>query len=112
MAELTDPAKEVKGELRANFLDVANPNGLPIWSTNLSNEIYADLQNNGIYDAIGISADFRCLLGNYDMKSGNYGLRLDIKVLLNNKTNYIVKSFYLDSKDMFGNPYNYVAPAT
>ena len=46
------------------------------------------------------------------MKDGSYGLRLDVKVLLNNKTNYIVKSFYLDSEEMFGNPYNYVAPST
>lgn len=112
MADLIEPNENIQGALKANELDKQNKNGITIWQKTLTDSSYADLQNNGIYDAIGLSADFKCLLGKYDMKSGKYGLRLDIKVKVNNTDNYIVKSFYLDSPEMFGNPYNFVAPST
>ena len=112
MADLIEPDENIQGALKANELDKQNKNGIPIWQKPLTDSSYADLQNNGIYDAIGLSADFKCLLGKYDMKSGKYGLRLDIKVKVNNTDSYIVKSFYLDSSEMFGNPYNFVAPST
>ena len=112
MADLIEPDENIQGALKANELDKQNKNGITIWQKTLTDSSYVDLQNNGIYDAIGLSADFKCLLGKYDMKSGKYGLRLDIKVKVNNTDNYIVKSFYLDSPEMFGNPYNFVAPST
>lgn len=112
MADLIQSTENISGALKANELNIQNPNGIPIWTKTLTDSSTMDLQYNGIYDAIGLSADFKCLLGKYDMKSGNYGLRLDTKVKVNKTENYIVKSFYLDSSEMFGNPYNFIAPST
>ena len=47
---------------------------------------YIKLQKNSIYDTIGIQADFKCLLGNYDIRSGSYGLRVDLNVKLNDNS--------------------------
>lgn len=110
MADLIN--KDVSGQLAANHTDMEYQNGTPIWSIQLNENSYADLQNNGIYDAIGLTADFKCLLGQYDIKQGNYGLRLDVKIKLNNGYNYVMKSFSIDSSEMFGNPYNYIALST
>lgn len=112
MADLILSTDNVYGELKANNIDLNNPNGIPIWHTVLDNDQFIDLQQNGIYDAMGLSADFKCLLGNYEIKSGNYGLRLDVKIKLNTLDNYVIKTFYLDSSEMFGNPYNFIAPAS
>lgn len=112
MANLIQPEDNVQGALKANELNIGNQTGIPIWNIKLNDSVYSDLQKNSIYDAIGLSADFKCLLGQYNIKQGNYGLRLDIKVQLNKLDNYIVKSFYLDSSEMFGNPYNFIAPST
>ena len=83
---------------------------IPIWSADLDlDETYRDLQASGIYNTIALSAHFRTLLDNYDMRSGSYGLRLDIYVKVNPKSNkYIVRSVTLDSSEMFGNPYGFV----
>lgn len=57
------------------------------------------------YDRIGIRGDFKTYLDNYT-RSGSYGLRLDI----GERTEAGVTKnhcFYLDSNDMYGNPYKY-----
>lgn len=83
---------------------------IPIWSADLAlDETYRDLQASGIYNTIALSAHFRTLLDNYDMRSGSYGLRLDIYVKVNPKSDkYIVRTVALDSSEMFGNPYGFV----
>ena len=54
-------------------------------------------------DTISISADFKCLLQDYLVTEGNYGLGI-ILTSTNNESAY----FELDcKKDMFGNPYAY-----
>lgn len=82
---------------------------IPIWEIKLSDDpSYQKLQANGIYDTLGLQADFKCLLGKYDMRSGSYGLRLDLNVKLNENTEFsVIHSIYLDSSTMFGNPYNF-----
>jgi hypothetical protein len=55
------------------------------------------------YDTLCIKADFKCMLQNYLIRSGNYGLRLIIT------TTKEVVDISLDSaKDMFGNPYGFI----
>ena len=83
---------------------------IPIWSADLSNdESYQDLQSTGIYNTIALQANFKSLLGNKDMRSGSYGLRLDVYVKLDPKsTKYILRSVYLDSSEMFGDVYNFM----
>lgn len=83
---------------------------IPIWSADLDlDESYRDLQASGIYNTIALSAHFRTLLDNYDMRSGSYGLRLDIYVKVAPESDkYIVRSVTLDSSEMFGNPYGFV----
>ena len=77
-----------------------------IWNESLADGSYADLQTNGIYSAITLKADFRTFLHNYNIKSGSYGLRLDLIVKpTKDSTTAILKTAYLDSSEMFGNPY-------
>ena len=57
---------------------------VPIWSADLAlDSSYQDLQASGIYNTISLSASFKTLLDNYDIRSGSFGLRLDIYVKLN-----------------------------
>lgn len=77
-----------------------------IWNESLADGSYTDLQTNGIYSAITLKADFRTFLHNYNIKSGSYGLRLDLIVKpTKDSTTAILKTAYLDSSEMFGNPY-------
>ena len=95
-----------------------HPNGavreILIESIDLSkNEKFKQLQSSQIYDTITLKADFQSLLKNYDMRSGTYGLRLDLYVpTAGNKKQYIVKQAWLDSKEMFGNPYTFTLYST
>lgn len=57
------------------------------------------------YDTICIKADFKTLLQNYVITSGNYGLKVVLKT-----TNQTTVNLELDcTKDMFGNPYAYTS---
>lgn len=89
---------------------------IPIWQWSIdekSADTSDDLQANGIYDTLGIQADFKCLLNSYNMRAGSYGLRLDLYVRLSAKSDkHITKSVYLDSSEMFGNPYAFTIFAT
>ena len=91
-----------------------NKKEIPIWSADLAlDESYRDLQASGIYNTIALSAQFRTLLDNYDIRSGSYGLRLDIYTKVNPESDkYIVRSVSLDSSEMFGNPYSFVIYGT
>ena len=55
------------------------------------------------YDTLCVSARFKTLLNDYDIRQGHYGLLVQLKT----KNGYI-HALTLDSaKDMFGNPYGY-----
>lgn len=86
---------------------------LPLWSVNLSNSDYKDLQTNSIYNTLSLKADFKCLLSNYKMKAGTYGLilRLDVRPT-NDNSQTISQWVSLDSTDMFGNPYSFMVYST
>lgn len=86
---------------------------LPLWSVNLSNSDYKDLQTNSIYNTLSLKADFKCLLSNYKMKTGTYGLilRLDVRPT-NDNSQTISQWVSLDSTDMFGNPYSFMVYST
>ena len=72
----------------------------------LADGAFADLQTNGIYNTITLKADFKTFLHNYNVKSGTYGLQLDLVVKPNrNSTRKLLKTAYLESSEMFGNPY-------
>lgn len=73
----------------------------------LSQDIIAMTVSSGFkgYDRLGISGDFKTLL-DYRTKDGSYGLRLDILGINKNGLQEI-KRYYLDSSDMYGNPYQY-----
>ena len=86
---------------------VQTPVGL---TANGDQEVYKDKPlfkigalGNIPYDTLCIKADFKCMLQNYLIRSGNYGLRLIIT------TTKEVVDISLDSaKDMFGNPYGFI----
>lgn len=119
MATLAGAGTQVNigGNLIANYVDPANPVGIQLhsWQFNTGDKKseFADLQENSIYDTIFLKADFRSLLSNRKMRSGTYGLRLDIRVRTNSENHpYITKSLYLDSSEMFGNPYAFTVFST
>lgn len=90
-----------------------NETQLPIWSVNLSNSDYKDLQTNSIYNTLSLKADFKCLLSNYKMKTGTYGLILRLDVRPTNDNNQTISQWVsLDSTDMFGNPYSFMVYST
>lgn len=65
------------------------------------------LQANGIYNTITISADVNTDLG--QLKSGNYGLRLDLLITPElGSTSRIQRFMSFDSSEMLGNPYTFV----
>lgn len=56
------------------------------------------------FNTLCVSAEFKTLMNDYEMRDGNYGIRID---LTSNKANKF--HILLDNKkDMFGNPYAYV----
>lgn len=84
-----------------------------LWSTNLASADYKDLQTNSIYNTISLQADFKCLLANYRMKSGTYGLILRLGVRSTNDNGKLIYQWVsLDSTDMFGNPYSFMVYST
>ena len=84
-----------------------------LWSTNLTQASYRDLQNNSIYDTISLKGDFKSLMSQYSIKDGSYGLRLDMYVKpTNDSEDYIIHRAYLRNEDMFGNPYSYLVFST
>lgn len=101
-------------EAKANAQYGLKSNGkvteIPIWSADLAlDQSYRDLQASGIYNTISLSAQFKTLLDNYDMRSGSFGLRLDVYTKLNpSSEKYIVRSVFMDSSEMFGNPYAFI----
>lgn len=101
--------EKIRG-LRAN--DV-NQSEWCIWSINTTQKEYQKLQNNSLYDTIAIKADFKTLLTGYNVNSGSYGLRLDMYFKPTNGTDKLIKhSAYLDSSDMYGNPYSFLIYST
>lgn len=65
----------------------------------------------GSYDRLCITAGFKTLLSNYNLCSGNYGLRIILQCenKTTTQTNDLKKyySFEFDSNDMYGDPYNF-----
>ena len=80
-----------------------------IWSIKLQDSPYKDIQNNNIYDSIVLKADFKTMFSNYNITSGSYGLYLDLYVKTSGSdSGFTRKRFWLDSSNMFGNPYNFL----
>ena len=102
--------KKVPTSLRAN----SSTREKVLWSTNLSsNKAFRDLQSNGIYNTLTIKADFKTLLSNYDLRAGNYGLRLDLLIQPTFDSNQRIRKYIaLDSSEMFGNPYSFSVYST
>lgn len=63
------------------------------------------------FTRLGIKADFQAWLKNYNVIDGNYGIRIDVvsSEPTTTTTNNLTRTyrFYLDCKDMIGNPYNF-----
>ena len=79
---------------------------IPIQSWDLeSDSSFRDLQSNGIYSTISLSADFKTLLSNYSLSSGRYGLLVLLGIRPAADSQLIYRYELLDSSEMFGNPY-------
>jgi hypothetical protein len=63
------------------------------------------LPTNIDYTRLGISAEFKSLLGQFQPTAGDYGLKFDItfKAIDSDITEDV--SIYFSSEDMVGNPY-------
>lgn len=75
--------------------------------TILCQDVYDMTVSTGFkgYDRLGISGDFKTLL-DYRTKDGSYGLCLRI-IGVNQMGVKEARNYYLDSSDMYGNPYQY-----
>jgi hypothetical protein len=79
----------------------------------LSAEEFRSLQENNIYNVLILKADFKTLLYNYKYVEGNYGLIVDLLIRPSLDSSVkIRRTVYLDSEEMFGNPYNFIAAST
>lgn len=79
---------------------------IPIQSWDLeSDSSFRDLQSNGIYSTISLSADFKTLLSNYSLSKGRYGLFVLLGIRPAADSQLIYRYELLDSSEMFGNPY-------
>lgn len=95
--------ENVKGGIVANGTNTSRV----LWNQSFGNDFIA-MQSNDIYNTIVLKADFRTILSNYDLISGNYGLRLDFLVRPSAQSLVKIKrSVELDSSEMFGNPYSF-----
>ena len=70
----------------------------------------SDILKSNVCNTITLSAEFKTLLSNYDLRSGTYGLRLHIYEQVDTKDNALIGVFAehiaeFSSKEMFGNPY-------
>lgn len=79
-----------------------------IWSTKITPDSdYYALQTNGIYNVITLQGDFQTNLG--QIKSGNYGLLLELYISPEADSNKRIKKFVtFDSSEMIGNPYSFI----
>ena len=84
-----------------------------IWEYDLSTESNASFRNNALFDSLGIRAKFKCALGTtYPMKSGHYGLIIELYSTPNNDSSAKGTQqtrFLFDTSEMFGNPYNFLS---
>jgi hypothetical protein len=64
---------------------------------------------NSIYDSISLKANFRTFFNPYSVYRGEYGLYLRAAIRPQTEGGkWINRTYYLSSKDMFGDPYNYL----
>ena len=106
------PAKVDAWGITANESDI-NRKDICLWSVSLNDSDFKDLQVNSIYNTLILKADFKCLLANYRMKSGTYGLRLRLVQKATNDNIYpVIQEIELDSGSMFGNPYSFLVYST
>lgn len=91
-----------KGGIMANA--GSNNSEILIWSMELPDD-YA----NSIYDSISLKANFRTFFDPYNVYRGEYGLYLRAAIRPQTEGGkWINRTYYLSSKDMFGDPYNYL----
>lgn len=107
IGDLTSDLTNSEGGLAAN----GSIEEIIIGYVDLSNKS-KDLQENSIYNTLFLQADFKSLLGNRKVSAGSYGLRLDCQIRTEKEFSYITKSLYLDSSEMFGDPYSFVLFST
>ena len=106
------PPKVDAWGITANESDI-NRQDICLWSVSLNSSDFKDLQVNSIYNTLILKADFKCLLGQYRMKTGSYGLRLRLVQKATNDNTYpVVQMIELDSSSMFGNPYSFLVYST
>ena len=70
-------------------------------------------QETKLYDTIGISANFKTMLSDKDIQTGNYGLCIDFLTYASQdgvEAYDNIITLYLDSNNMFGDPYNFSIP--
>jgi hypothetical protein len=64
------------------------------------------------YTRLGVKTDFISFLDSYNVVSGNYGLAFLIKFKHNETNEEILTPYIFDSKDFFGDVYNFIIPQT
>lgn len=119
MLDITDGIiPEVEANIQYGLIANGEKEEYCLWSVDFDNNAqYRDVQNSDICDTIALKADFKTLFANYNVVKGHYGLRLDLYFHTADNdgdtiSNVNQHSVYLDSSDMFGNPYSFLISST
>lgn len=107
-AEILDISGNLCTNTKAKIIANGGIKEVLIWSNERLSEDYA----NSIYDSILISAQFQTFFSPYNISKGTYGLRLKVIIAPKKASDKIIcREYDLDSRDMFGDPYNYLLPS-
>lgn len=119
MLDITDSIiPEAEANIQYGLIANGEKEEYCLWSADFDNNAqYRDVQNSDICDTIALKADFKTLFSNYNIVKGHYGLRLDLYFHTADNdgdtiSNVHQHSVYLDSSDMFGNPYSFLISST
>jgi hypothetical protein len=84
---------------------------MPIVYVDLKGSKWNAIQNTSIFNTFFVKAKFKCLLDNYKMKGGTYGLRFEFMTPVEDGK-YSSTTFEFDNSEMFGDPYAFTIPVS
>jgi len=100
----------IKEPLSASLLANSDDTEILLWQSENANIVLSG------YSRLGLQANFRSWLDSFNVASGEYGLRLDIDTTRDFSNNdatpteqHVVYHLFLDTTDMYGDPYNFVS---
>lgn len=105
----SDKSVQVTSNLAKGFSGSITANNESVQFIELGTIMSPELKDSKFYDTIYLKADFTCFLSSYDIRSGHYGILIE-GYTSSAETASPVAIMQLDSDQMFGNPFAFIAP--